>query len=67
MKINNYECFEFSQEDYNEIHNLLYSKLEGISDDYSIADVLMALLKIVSDVVYHLNWIKCNISQEEFQ
>ena len=52
MRIKDYKCFEFSQENYKEIHDVTYSKLETISDRYSKADVLMALFKLISDVVY---------------
>ena len=33
--------FEFSKEDYNEIHDLILSKLQNVSDNYTIAEVAL--------------------------
>lgn len=40
--------FEFSKkEDYNEIHDLIFSKLQNVSDEYTIAEVALGLHHLI--------------------
>lgn len=52
MKVSNYIPFEFSKSNYDEIYNVIYSKLKMISDEYTIADISLALHNLISDVMY---------------
>lgn len=46
--------FEFSKEDYNEIHDLILSKLQNVSDEYTIAEVALGLHHLIFDVLYDI-------------
>lgn len=46
--------FEFSKEDYNEIHDLILSKLQNVSDEYTIAEVALGLHYLIFDVLYDI-------------
>lgn len=47
--------FEFSKkEDYNEIHDLIFSKLQNVSDEYTIAEVALGLHHLIFDVLYDI-------------
>lgn len=46
--------FEFSEADYNEMYNLIFSKVKSISDNYTIADISLELQKLIFDVLYDI-------------
>lgn len=54
--------FEFSKEDYNEIHDLILSKLQNVSDEYTIAEVALGLHHLIFDVLYDIEAGDCLVS-----